>query len=208
VAKTQEFLNGLDANKNGMIEADEASGTGAKMMLDRIFGQMGKQPHYPMAISEITQGYEASLRAGGSPSSSASASAGKPAVLGDPGPPGAGRPGPTPSPGFGGGPPSGPKAAFQSPGSASATSTSEAKQASPRPIRFKRGVERLSKDLPGWYLSLDVDGEGQITMAQYLGNNWTQDKVDEFNHYDLNRDGIITADEVLKVENGKAGPRR
>lgn len=67
-ARTQDFLKKLDANGNGMIDASEASDPGAKMMLDRIFSQMGKEPHYPMAIQEIVQGYEAGLRAGGNPS--------------------------------------------------------------------------------------------------------------------------------------------
>ena len=36
-------------------------------------------------------------------------------------------------------------------------------------------------------------------MAQYA-TNWTPELVRRFNRYDLNHDGIITAEEVLKVE--------
>ena len=38
--------------------------------------------------------------------------------------------------------------------------------------------------------------------------NWTPEKVAEFARYDLNHDGIITADECLKVEKAKAGSKQ
>ena len=67
VARTSEFLKQADTNHNGMIDPDEAGDPQAKFMLDRIFSRMGKEPHYPMAISEILQGYEAYYRTRGTP---------------------------------------------------------------------------------------------------------------------------------------------
>ncbi len=49
-----------------------------------------------------------------------------------------------------------------------------------------------------------MDSTGQITMAEY-SDTWTADTVKEFQKYDLNHDGIITADEVLKVEGHHSG---
>jgi hypothetical protein len=69
----------------------------------------------------------------------------------------------------------------------------------PRSGRFLTPTERLPKGLPAWFLAKDVHGNGQITMAEYA-TEWTPETAAEFNRYDLNHDGIITAAEVLKVE--------
>ncbi len=58
--------------------------------------------------------------------------------------------------------------------------------------------------MPQWFIDKDRNGDGQITMAQYA-TNWTPALVAEFNKYDLNHDGIITAEEVLKVLGITAG---
>ena len=58
--------------------------------------------------------------------------------------------------------------------------------------------------MPKWFTDKDPNCTGQITMAQYA-TTWTAQTLAEFNKYDLNRDGIITAEEVLKVE-GPAKP--
>ncbi len=187
VARTETFLKGLDTNGNGMIDPEEASDPSAKGMLDRIFSRIGKEPHYPIAIKEITQGYEAFYRSGGSSST--------------PGTPSASSPTGTK---LAGASPSG--AATPAQGSASspaASSTADAKSTPRKPSRFPTARERLPKGLPDWFLRLDVNGEGQITMSQYVTKG-TQDEVEEFARYDLNHDGIITAAECLKVEKGKA----
>jgi Ca2+-binding EF-hand superfamily protein len=69
----------------------------------------------------------------------------------------------------------------------------------PRSGRFLTPTERLPKGLPAWFLAKDVHGNGQITMAEFA-SEWTSETAAEFNRYDLNHDGIITAAEVLKVE--------
>ena len=65
--------------------------------------------------------------------------------------------------------------------------------------RFLTPTERLPKGLPDWFLAKDVNGQGQITMAEFA-TEWTPETAAEFDRYDLNHDGIITAAEVLKVE--------
>ena len=84
--------------------------------------------------------------------------------------------------------------------------TVEAKPVPRKPARFLTPRERLPNGLPDWFLEKDVNGDGQVTMAEFTAN-WTPDKVAEFARYDLNHDGIITAAECLKVERGRAGSR-
>jgi hypothetical protein len=190
----------LDANHNGMIDPDEASDPAAKGMLDRIFSRLGKEAHYPMAIQEIVQGYEAAIRAGGSGSARPG---GPPAAMAATPPPGPGFGPPPASGGTAPSSPSGTAVASQGLASSPAASPAEAKPTPKKPSRFLRGPERLPKGLPDWFLAIDVHGEGQITMAQYCSaDNWSPDVVERFNHYDLNHDGIITAAECLKVEKG------
>lgn len=242
VARTTDFLKKIDANGNGVIDPDEASDPQAKNMLDRIFSRMGKEQHYPMAISEIMQGYEAYYRsrgsAGGSPNPAGS-QPGSSTSAGPVSPPGMGFGSPA-TPASGGSssnsspsrPAVSPAASIAptmltpsaglvvpSPASASspaatstaapslaAPSTTDTKPAPRKPVRFLTSRERLPKGLPDWFLEKDVDGTGQITMAQF-STSWTPEKLAEFNRYDLNHDGIITAAECLKVEKAQAGSK-
>jgi Ca2+-binding EF-hand superfamily protein len=56
-------------------------------------------------------------------------------------------------------------------------------------------VSGLMEGLPAWFRELDKNGHGQITLRE-----WQQGgrPLDEFGQYDLNDDGIITAEEVLR----------
>jgi len=238
IARTGDFLKKLDANGNGMIDPDEASDAQAKNMLDRIFSRMGKEPHYPMAIGEIMQGYETYYRSRGNTSGSGSSS--------PPGSSPSGLPlaaGLTSPPGMGFGSPATPASSgsssnvsaskpvvptvsgaavansttsslttgqeVSSPGSAASLAAPTAADVKPTPRklgRFLTAHERLPKGLPDWFLEKDVDGDGQITMAEFT-TNWTPDKVAEFARYDLNHDGIITSAECLKVEKVKASSK-
>jgi hypothetical protein len=266
MSRTEMSLKNIDTNNNGIIDADEAKDPRAKGQLDRIFGRMNKEPHYPMAISEIMSSYEAFIK------TQPQGGFGGPPGQGPGGGPGFGqgggfppRDGSSPRDGFpqrDGGPqgrdggfqgrdggfpgrdrsqqrdPSGgapantsgltslPGMGFGSTsqpsrsdgGTISPTSfiipasgipaarmpaATDAKPVPKKPSRFATGPERLPKGLPQWFLDIDVNGTGQITMAQYT-ENWTTQKVEKFNRYDLNHDGIITAEEVLKVEKAKA----
>jgi hypothetical protein len=93
--------------------------------------------------------------------------------------------------------PTGPPAAA---GAAPATAAPATPAAPPKPRsgRFLTPTERLPKGLPEWFLARDVGGRGQITMAEFA-TDWTPETTAQFDRYDLNQDGIITADEVLKV---------
>jgi hypothetical protein len=90
-----------------------------------------------------------------------------------------------------------------SPPGPTAAAVPAAAPAKPRSERFLTPAERLPKGLPAWFLAKDVHGNGQITMAEFA-TEWTPETVAEFNRYDLNHDGIITAAEVLKVEGRQA----
>jgi len=54
----------------------------------------------------------------------------------------------------------------------------------------------LPKDLPPWFRELDRDGDGQISLAEWRRSGRS---FDEFRRYDLNKDGFITPDEVLRL---------
>ena len=81
--------------------------------------------------------------------------------------------------------------------------TEPAKTPSRKPARFLLPKERLASGLPEWFLRRDADGDGQVTMAEYA-SDWTPALAAEFNGYDLNRDGVITAAECLKVDKRSA----
>jgi hypothetical protein len=64
--------------------------------------------------------------------------------------------------------------------------------------RFLTAAERLPEGLPDWFTDKDEDGDGQVSMAEFA-SDWTPQKAAEFSRYDLNGDGLITAQECLKV---------
>ena len=73
-----------------------------------------------------------------------------------------------------------------------------------RSYKWKTVKERLqAKGLPDWFLK-KMDASGQILMADFT-DKWTDEQVKAFQKYDLNNDGVITPDEVLKVEGHRGG---
>ena len=82
---------------------------------------------------------------------------------------------------------------------ASSHGTTGAKSAkdSAKSYRFKTAKERLPAGLPGWFTSKDANGDGQVSMSEY-SKSWTESQAAEFKRYDLDNDGIITAEEALK----------
>jgi Ca2+-binding EF-hand superfamily protein len=203
-AMIEARIKQLDTNGNGMIDAEEVSGP-QKTMVEGMFRRMQIEPKYPIAISEIMRTMEKSManQANGAP------------------------PGGPPRGGYFGvsanGPPgsssasdsSKPQNAAASPASpASATAAAAstpakpdgttAASADPKKVvrkpssRFLTTYERVT-GLPEWFVKKDADGDGQVTMAEFA-SEWTPELLSEFNRYDLNRDGVITAAECLKVE--------
>jgi hypothetical protein len=73
------------------------------------------------------------------------------------------------------------------------------KRTGPKSGRFLTPFERLSKDMPEWFREKDENRDGQVEMAEYA-SDWTAELVEEFNRYDLDRDGVITPSECLKAE--------
>lgn len=55
---------------------------------------------------------------------------------------------------------------------------------------------RLSEELPTWFFERDLNGDKQIQMSEFT-DEWDAGKTEEFASYDLNRDGILTVDELL-----------
>lgn len=59
----------------------------------------------------------------------------------------------------------------------------------------KKGND-MSELLPTWFFERDLDGDGQVDMAEFA-DQWDEQTAEEFAAYDLNGDGVITADELL-----------
>jgi hypothetical protein len=68
--------------------------------------------------------------------------------------------------------------------------------------RLRTAAERLPKGLPDWFTNRDKDQDGQVPMAEYA-QLWSNRMAEEFEKYDLNGDGIITAAEALAFEKKK-----
>src|SRR4051812_31008208 len=77
-----------------------------------------------------------------------------------------------------------PKSSAQAPSKGSGPSKSKAHRPS-----------RLPKNLPEWFKDLDADGDGQIGLYEWKTK---REDVQEFTKYDINGDGFITVDEVVR----------
>jgi Ca2+-binding EF-hand superfamily protein len=84
-------------------------------------------------------------------------------------------------------------------GSSSSFASASSQISKPKSGRFLSASERLPKGLPSWFLRLDLDGDGQVTMAEFT-RDWSPETAAQFDRYDLNHDGVITPEECLKVE--------
>jgi hypothetical protein len=95
-------------------------------------------------------------------------------------------------------------------GNSSSTSSASTSSASARPrygnpvssggrksYRFRTPSERLPSGLPEWFRDRDLNGDGQVVMAEYA-SSWSDAKAAEFARYDLNGDGIVTPAEAKK----------
>ncbi|MCA9136898.1 MAG: hypothetical protein KDB00_09065 [Planctomycetales bacterium] len=64
------------------------------------------------------------------------------------------------------------------------------------------GEKKPPEGLPGFFTDKDANQDGQVEMAEFA-SKWDDGAVEEFFKSDLNRDGVITAEEaVLAVERG------
>jgi Ca2+-binding EF-hand superfamily protein len=58
-----------------------------------------------------------------------------------------------------------------------------------------KAADSLPKGLPPWFKELDTDHDGQVSLREWVRGGRNRD---DFRHYDLNGDGFITPDEVLR----------
>ena len=66
--------------------------------------------------------------------------------------------------------------------------------------RFAVPASRLPQGLPSWFRERDLNGDGQVTLAEFAPTGSLAD-IELFRAYDHNGDGVITVAEAL------AGPR-
>ena len=67
-----------------------------------------------------------------------------------------------------------------------------------RQAKFSVRRKRLPAGLPAWFLARDEDGDGQLTLSEFAPKPTPAD-LREFRRYDLNGDGLITAEECLRA---------
>ncbi len=212
------FLRRVDTNGNGMIDEDEVTG-GAKTIIEGVLTRLGIELKYPIPLSKILpatrdrRGNGDDADSSSQNKSSSGDAAAAPSIQGFDKP----KSSAASVPGFGESSDQqngeSKSAAASTPATAAAPSTATTsavvsasdssadspKRTGPKSGRFLTPHERLSKDLPDWFREKDVNGDGQVDMAEFA-SEWTAALVEEFNRYDLNHDGVITQAECLKVE--------
>jgi hypothetical protein len=60
---------------------------------------------------------------------------------------------------------------------------------------YRSEAVALPEDLPSWWTDKDANGDGQVTLSEYLGRDLSN-SYDAFSDLDSNRDGIVTAHEA------------
>ncbi len=65
-------------------------------------------------------------------------------------------------------------------------------------------TRQIPDGVPGFFVDKDANTDGQVTMAEF-SSDWNDETLASFFQSDLNRDGVITAEEALRsVELGSA----
>ncbi len=226
LARVAAFLRRLDTNGNGMIEEEEATGF-QRQVLERVLSRNGIKVKFPISIEQVMQATTSAARSEGSDATGGGLT---PAVVGvGPAPdrrrpargrspglaaPSCSRPSPAPAPpGNVAEPPVGADsttAPVDPPGISPSSNSGEsapgkARAAQVGAISHCQGAS--AQGLPDWFIQKDTDGDGQISMAEFA-SQWTPEKVREFESYDRNHDGFITAAECLQTEKEKQAASR
>lgn len=68
-----------------------------------------------------------------------------------------------------------------------------------RARQFYVRSSRLPSGLPEWFVEGDSNGDAQMSMAEFSAK-WSSSELDQFDLYDHNRDGMITAKECARGE--------
>ncbi|MAT16869.1 MAG: hypothetical protein CMJ46_16540 [Planctomyces sp.] len=72
-----------------------------------------------------------------------------------------------------------------------------------RGLKYSVKSSRLPDGLPPWFLTLDKDGDAQLTVSEFAPDA-SQLKVEEFRKLDLNRDGLMTPAEYQRASKENA----
>lgn len=227
LARVVEFLRRLDTNGNGMIEEEEATGF-QRQVLERVLSRNGIKVKFPISIEQVMQATTSAARSEGNAATGGglplavvgvgpaprppTAGAGQVAGVGgtelQPPVPGSGAP-----PGNVAEPPVGAASTTAPVNPPDISPSSNSGESAPgkalvrKSGRFLTAKERLPQGLPDWFIQKDADGDGQISMAEFA-SEWTPEKVREFESYDRNHDGFITASECLQTEKEKRSASR
>ena len=73
-----------------------------------------------------------------------------------------------------------------------------AKESARDPRRDLKYFASLPAGIPGWFVERDADGDSQLSLAEY-SPKLLKSEIDDFNRYDANGDGILTAQEFLRA---------
>jgi subtilisin-like proprotein convertase family protein len=68
----------------------------------------------------------------------------------------------------------------------------------------KRAREVPPEELPQWFVDLDANQDGQVSMVEFA-REWTDEKAEEFIRLDGNNDGFVTRLELLAARASVAG---
>ena len=55
----------------------------------------------------------------------------------------------------------------------------------------------VTEGVPGWFYELDANRDGQIALREFA-KELTTDRLDEFESFDINSDGLLTVSEVKR----------
>lgn len=66
------------------------------------------------------------------------------------------------------------------------------------PRAGSRAARSATDGLPRGFLTLDTNGDNQVSMAEF-SSQWDEQVLEQFQRFDLNRDGVITVGECLEA---------
>ncbi len=195
--RTEFFLAELDANRNGVLEADECTGR-RQFFVERMLQRAGLPVQYPVAMDRVREGLQRSYTNAAQAGAQGGAPPGSPFPGG--GPPG----GP-----WGGGPPGGPWGGGP-PGAPPATPGSGGPPASAAPLLPGFGVPSAAPAVPG-FGPVTAPTTGAVGAPEPVGGGSSSGHSDDqryrdyakqlFGQYDKNRNGVLERDEYHEMSN-------